>query len=112
MSDFDEAINRIHEKLKNIHNIKKCRSCECLLDVLDALQGDLQNSESPTAKVVREDMLLWFKEGNQNRHPCLGCEICLPIEPYNEFGKLSREKLLLNNSLDTSQTIPCDCGGT
>lgn len=84
---FDEAILRVREELNEIRQIKKCRSCECLLDTVDAVKGDIANIDAPMIESLLTEMSDWLAEGNQNRHNCLGCEVCLPIAPYNEFSK-------------------------
>ncbi len=87
---FEDAITKAWEQLNEIRQIKKCSSCECLLDTLEAIIGDLKDIDGSNAKDVREEMLEWFEDGNKTRHKCLGCETCLPIEPYNQFSKLVR----------------------
>ncbi len=111
---LNDAITRIHDELNKIQQVKKCRSCECLLDTLEAIIGDLKDSDDPNAGNVRAEMLQWFEEGNNARHQCLGCETCLPIEPYNEFSKLIRgiSTNVQDQGLFAMAGSSCGCGSS
>ena len=108
-------IGRVRQELDGIRQIKKCAGCECLLDVLWAVQTDLEGIDVPEAASVREEMREWFEAGNAKRHRCLGCEVCLPTEPYNRFSAFVKEAGV--DRRDPSQSVPeepgaCDCGVT
>lgn len=90
MEMLDNLIEETRDKLADIQQIKKCSSCECLLDTVEAILGDLKGEESQLAQTVQQEMAEWLTTGNQNPHKCLGCETCLPIEPYNYFSKAIR----------------------
>lgn len=109
---FEDAITKAWDQLNEIRQIKKCRSCECLLDTLEAIMGDLKDIDASNAKDVRVEMFEWFENGNINRHPCLGCEDCLPIEPYNQFSKLIRgiSTHVQDQGLFTMLGSSCGCG--
>ncbi len=111
MPDMRKAISQVLADLDQVRQVKKCASCECLLDVLDAIQADLGEIDTPQAKAARVDMKRWLEEGNKKRHQCLGCEVCLPIEPYNRFSALLHGD---NPAMapETPDLPPCDCGGT
>lgn len=108
---FDEITEETRDKLADIQQIKKCSSCECLLDTVEAILCDLKGEDSPLAQTVQQEMGEWLTTGNQNRHKCLGCEKCLPIEPYNHFSKVIRG---LGDSLNNNQGLfnmmPMSCG--
>lgn len=111
MSEQEEVIKQVYLELDRIRQVKKCTSCECLLDVLDAVQEDFSKVGTPQAKTALEDMRLWFKEGNEKRHKCLGCEECLPIKPYNRFSSLQAD-ISKTDHLKAQPASTCDCGST
>lgn len=113
MADIKESIKRVHRKLGQVHQVNQCGSCECLLDVLENVMDDLGQIRAVEADTARAEMQCWLEEGNKNRHQCLGCEVCLPIEPYNQFSALVRDSSI--DMLPTAETIastPCNCGDT
>ncbi|MCL5959194.1 MAG: DUF4346 domain-containing protein [Chloroflexi bacterium] len=115
MSDLNDAIKRIHQELDQVHRVKKCASCECLLDALEALQGDLGRIDSAESRAAQVDMRRWLEEGNKKRHRCLGCEVCLPIAPYNDFSALLRSEQSIGAEAPTEEietSSPCGCGDT
>lgn len=128
MPDLEEVVRLAHRDLGQVRRVKKCSNCECLLDVLEAVQGDLARFESPEAQAVRVSMQGWLEEGNKERHKCLGCENCLPIEPYNQFSRSLRDleggtiisareepeptTLSGSESSPAAAPPPCDCGDT
>ncbi len=83
---IDHAIAQVRTELDQIRQVKKCTSCECLLDVLHAIRTDLADMDSAEAARVRTDFQSWEETGNVKRHRCPGCEPCLPIAPYNQFN--------------------------
>ena len=114
MPDFDKVVQQVRQELDQVRQVKKCTGCECLLNVLEAIQGDLAQVGTPEAEAAQADMQQWLEEGNKKRHRCLGCEICLPIEPYNQFSALLRrvEGQDANPVVTATPTAPCDCGDT
>ncbi len=84
--DLDLAIEHFYREIDRVRQVKKCTSCECLLDVLDAGQSDIADIDMPIAAAARRDLRRWWEEGNQKRHRCPGCEVCLPIAPHNQFS--------------------------
>ncbi len=112
---FGDMIERVHEDLDRVRQIKKCVSCECLLDVLQAMQADLEGIDSPEATAARADFQQWFDTGNAKRHRCLGCEVCLPTEPYNLFSALLHEAAIEQSPSpmnEVTEVPDCGCGGT
>ncbi len=112
MSDLNEAIRQVREELDRVRKVKKCASCECLLDVLEAVRGDLGEVGTPEAEAARVDMQRWFEAGNPKRHRCLGCEVCLPIEPYNRFSALLRDRESVSTGSVEAAPTACGCGDT
>ena len=121
MTTLVEATAEVRRELDGVRQVKKCRGCECLLDVLEAVQGDLSTLGTSEAEATREEMGVWFEEGNAKRHGCLGCEVCLPIEPYNRFSVFLRDaesappppgvSVVLDTPPDPAASA-CGCGDT
>lgn len=86
MEDFDEMIIDVRQELDNVRQVKKCMACECFLDVVEGVKGDLEKIDTQESRSAQEDMERWLSEGNKERHSCYGCEECLPISPYNRFN--------------------------
>jgi len=108
---MDKLIEETRDKLADIQQIKKCSSCECLLDTVEAILGDLKEEKSQLTRTIQQEMAKWLTAGNQNRHKCLGCETCLPIEPYNHFSKVIRGlNDPLKNNLGLFNMMPTSCG--
>jgi len=110
-----EAIRQVHEDLNRVRLVRKCTSCECLLDVLQAVQVDLAGIGSPEAQSARADFRAWFEAGNAKRHGCLGCEVCLPTEPYNRFSSFLQEAGIEQRDSpvgDSQPAVACGCGDT
>ncbi|WP_298840816.1 tetrahydromethanopterin S-methyltransferase subunit A [Clostridium sp.] len=109
--DIDKKIEKVQEALDNVRQVKKCRACECFLDVLTSINTDLEVIKTPQAKATQKVMKSWFDEGNKERHSCLGCEECLPIKPYNYFNALLNgvqgDKAILT---EIEGSKPCDSG--
>lgn len=112
MSDLDRAIQRIHHQLDQIRKVPKCTSCECLLDVMEAVQRDLSEVETPKAQKARRDLQRWIEEGKRDRHACLGCEVCLPIQPYNRFNEQLHqgEASVAESPIPKTTASACGCG--
>ena len=86
MAPIASAIAQAHEELDRIRHVKKCTSCECLLDVLQAIRTDIADLDSSEAESARADFGAWEEVGNAKRHRCPGCEPCLPTAPYNQLN--------------------------
>ncbi len=121
VSGINEVIADVRRELDQVRQVKKCRGCECLLDVLESIQGDLSTVGTPEAKATREELGAWFEMGNAKRHRCLDCEVCLPIEPYNRFSAFLRDADSprpapgVSVAPDASPEVPalaCGCGDT
>ena len=41
MEELNNVINKIQKSLIGVQQIEKCKKCECFLNVLEAVQGDL-----------------------------------------------------------------------
>jgi tetrahydromethanopterin S-methyltransferase subunit A len=57
--DLASAIQQVHRDLDQVRQVKKCTSCECLLDVLAGVQSDLADVATPTAEAARADFQRW-----------------------------------------------------
>lgn len=110
MENLTDGIKNIHKRLDKIRQIPKCVGCECVIDVMEAVQQDLDDIDQPIAKEVQKDLNQWVEEGNKVRHNCLGCEICYPIQPYNIFSKLINGTNEVNNAVNTAcEDESCGC---
>ena len=86
MEDFDKLVFEIYQELSNVKQVKKCAACECFLDVLENINSDLESVGHKETQLIQKEMRQWLNDGNKERHSCYGCEICLPIRPYNRFS--------------------------
>lgn len=112
MEDFNEMIKEIHQELDNVRQVKKCTACECFLDVIEGVKGDLEKIDTQDSKAAQEDMKRWLSAGNKERHACYGCEECLPISPYNQFSAgLKGYDTSEAPNVETIETNSCGCGG-
>ncbi|OLN30115.1 DUF4346 domain-containing protein [Desulfosporosinus metallidurans] len=112
MEDFNEMIKEIHQELDNVRQLKKCTACECFLDVIEGVKGDLEKIDTQDSKAAQEDMKHWLSAGNKERHACYGCEECLPISPYNRFSaSLKGDGTSKVPNAETIETNSCGCGG-
>ncbi|MBI5420584.1 MAG: DUF4346 domain-containing protein [Deltaproteobacteria bacterium] len=71
---------------------EKCRTCECYLDVLRQVQEDLASRgllDMPEAEAMDEELSRVFAAKS---HGCLGCDPCLPVEPFNAVNDLFQTK--------------------
>lgn len=90
MVDRKEIIKQVYKELNEVRQTKKCTSCECLLDVLEAVAGDLEKINDVEIETILAELERWHEAGNKKRHSCLGCEVCLPIGPYNCISSMLR----------------------
>lgn len=115
MEGYNKVINKIQSELSEVQQIEKCKNCECFLNVLEAVQGDLTDIGVDKGEPIFRDIEQWLDVGYKDKYSCLGCKICPPLKPYEEFSKEVRsekdrsEKTPLKVRLVST---PCACGGT
>lgn len=110
-ASLESTIAAAHEELDQVRQIKKCTSCECLLDVLEALRADLADMDSAKAQATRADFGTWWEAGNVKRHRCPGCEPCLPIAPYNRLNAALADVGVTATAAEGCAGGSCACGG-
>jgi tetrahydromethanopterin S-methyltransferase subunit A len=74
--------------LSRVGEIEKCRTCHCYFDVLRQVQEDILSrdlADLPGAEALDEMIGRAYAEQS---HGCLGCDPCLPVEPFNAFNEL------------------------
>lgn len=74
--------------LAKVGDIEKCRTCHCYVDVLRQVQEDILSrdlADFPEAEALDEMIGRAYAEQS---HGCLGCDPCLPVEPFNAFNEL------------------------
>lgn len=72
--------------LAKVGDIEKCRTCHCYVDVLRQVQEDILSwglADLPGADALDEMIGRAYAEQS---HGCLGCDPCLPVEPFNAFN--------------------------
>lgn len=106
------AITATHEELNRVRHIKKCTSCECLLDVLEAIHADLADVDAADAQIARADFQAWWAVGNVKRHRCPGCEPCLPIAPYNQLNAALAGVGMTTAAAEGCAGGSCACGSS
>ncbi|MGZ3602935.1 MAG: DUF4346 domain-containing protein [Ktedonobacterales bacterium] len=104
------AIATVHEDLDQVRHVKKCTSCECLLDVLEAVRADLADVDSAEAEATRADFGAWWEAGNAKWHRCPGCEPCLPIAPYNRLNA-ALAGVGMTSPAQTTAAVSAGCAG-
>ena len=115
MEAYKKVINKIHKELNEVQQIDKCKKCECFLNVLEAVQGDLTDIGVNMDEPILRDIEQWLDDGYKGKYSCLGCKICPTLKPYEEFSKEVRgeedrsEKTQLKVRLVPT---PCACAGT
>jgi len=83
-----DRIARLLTDLAKIGDIEKCRTCHCYVDVLRQVQEDILSrdlADLPGADALDEMIGRAYAEQS---HGCLGCDPCLPVEPFNSFNEL------------------------
>ena len=86
-----DKIARLLTELAKVGDIEKCRMCHCYVDVLRQVQEDVLSrglADLPEAEVL--DEMIGRAYAGQS-HGCLGCDPCLPVEPFNSFNELLRK---------------------
>jgi len=74
--------------LAKVGDIEKCRACHCYVDVLRQVREDILSrglADRPGADALDEMIGRAYAEQS---HGCLGCEPCLPVEPFNTFNEV------------------------
>ncbi len=83
-----DKIARLLADLARVGDIEKCRTCHCYVDVLRQVQEDILSrnlAALPEAEALDEMIGRAYAEQS---HGCLGCDPCLPVEPFNAFNEL------------------------
>ncbi len=83
-----DKIARLLADLARVGDIEKCRTCHCYVDVLRQVQEDILSrnlTDLPEADALDEMIGRAYAEQS---HGCLGCDPCLPVEPFNAFNEL------------------------
>jgi len=83
-----DKIARLLAELAKVGDIEKCRTCHCYVDVLRQVQEDVLSrdlADLPEAEALDEMIGRAYAEQS---HGCLGCDPCLPVEPFNVFNEL------------------------
>ncbi len=83
-----DKIARLLADLANVGDIEICRTCHCYVDVLRQVQEDILSrdlADLPGAEAL--DAMIGRAYAEQS-HGCLGCDPCLPVEPFNAFNEL------------------------
>lgn len=88
--DRDKIAGLLAE-LAKAGDIEKCRTCHCYVDILRQVQEDILSrnlADLPEAEILDEMIGRAYAEQS---HGCLGCDPCLPVEPFNAFNELLAE---------------------
>lgn len=83
-----DKVARLLADLAKVGDIEKCRTCHCYVDVLRQVQEDILSrdlADLPEADAIDEMIGRAYAEQS---HGCLGCDPCLPVEPFNAFNEL------------------------
>lgn len=83
-----DKVARLLAELAKVGDIEKCRTCHCYVDVLRQVQEDILSrdlADLPEAETL--DGMIGRAYAEQS-HGCLGCDPCLPVEPFNAFNEL------------------------
>jgi tetrahydromethanopterin S-methyltransferase subunit A len=110
VSPIASAIAQAHEELDRVRYVKKCTSCECLLDVLEAIRADIADVDAAEAETAHADFQTWWQAGNAKRHRCPGCEPCLPIAPYNQLNSALAEAGMAGAGMTATAAKGCARG--
>ena len=83
-----DKIARLLAELAKVWDNEKCRTCHCYVDVLRQVQEDILSRDlADLPEAVALDEMLGRAYAEQS-HGCLGCDPCLPVEPFNTFNEL------------------------
>lgn len=83
-----DRIARLLTDLVRVGDIEKCRTCHCYVDVLRQVQEDILSrdlADLPETEAL--DEMIGRAYADQS-HGCLGCDPCLPVEPFNAVNEL------------------------
>ncbi len=87
-----KKVGALLAKLISVGSEARCRSCRCYLDVLRQVRADILSrdlADLPEAEVLDEMIGRAYAEQS---HGCLGCDPCLPVEPFNAFNEAMENK--------------------
>jgi hypothetical protein len=84
--DIDIAVRELREDLGEIAAIESCASCECLLAIAAQALADLRRISGEEARDAAADLRRILAAGRDAVHPCMACDVCLPVEPYRRFA--------------------------
>ncbi len=74
--------------LVRIGEIEKCRTCHCYVEVLRQVREDILSRDLvDLADAEAIDEIIGRAYAKQS-HGCMGCDPCLPVEPFNAFNEL------------------------
>jgi hypothetical protein len=103
------ALAEIIDELACVQRVSKCTGCECFLGVVQAIDSKLAPIQLPQASGFRADLRAWLEQGQTRPHGCLGCAVCLPVEPYNQFvTRFSRSAARTDSADGTTCATSCD----
>ncbi len=74
--------------LARIGDIENCRTCHCYVDVLRQVQEDILSRDLATLPEAAALDEMIGRAYAERSHGCLGCDPCLPVEPFNAFNDL------------------------
>ncbi len=87
-----EKVGALLAELISAGNEIQCRACHCYLGVLRQVQEDILSRDLvdlPEAEVLDE---MIGRACAEQSHGCLGCDPCLPVEPFNAFNEVMENK--------------------
>lgn len=94
-----DKVARLLADLAKVGDIEKCRTCHCYVEVLRQVREDILSrnlADLPEAEAL--DGMIGRAVAEQS-HGCLGCDPCLPVDPFNAFNELMQK--------DTAQGSCC-----
>jgi tetrahydromethanopterin S-methyltransferase subunit A len=83
-----KKIGALLAELIAVGNEDRCLTCDCYLDVLRQVQEDILSRDLvdlPETEILDEMIGRVYAERS---HGCLGCDPCLPVEPFNAFNEV------------------------
>ena len=82
----ETAALELREQLSEIAAVEACAGCECLLGIVAQALADLRRLPGDEARDAEDEMNRLLVAGEKSTHGCLGCDPCLPVEPYRCFS--------------------------
>ncbi len=83
--EMKKDITSLIEEIKNVVDIEKCRTCQCLADTLQELGAVLEKKEISAETKQR---LARIAARAVVTHNCLGCDPCLPVPVSNALAEM------------------------